>query len=72
MSERRVADLYSSTGTRKGEVDLALDIFGLEPNSKKQEAPGDLDEWLNDGWDEDWKAESKPRSRRKKTGGKGD
>jgi len=47
------------------------DIFGME--SKKQEpAPADLDEWLNDGWDEDWKTESKPRSRRKKAGGKGD
>lgn len=61
---------YSSGVTNRGPANQ--DIFGLDPNSKKQEAPGDLDEWLNDGWDEDWKAESKPRSRRKKTGGKGD
>jgi len=59
---------YNSQVTNRSNT--SQDIFGVEP--KKQEAPADLDEWLNDGWDEDWKTESKPRSRRKKAGGKGD
>ncbi len=32
MAEARTAELYAADGTRKGEVDLAPEIFGIEPN----------------------------------------
>lgn len=80
MSNLSVNDTYSSSSYSGGNSPYnsqitnrsnnTQDLFGVEP--KKQQAPADLDDWLNDGWDEDWKTESKPRSRRKKTGGKGD
>ena len=82
MSNMSVNDPYSASSYSAGNspynsqvtnrTSNNQDIFGMDSSSKKQEATGDLDEWLNDGWDEDWKTESKPRSRRKKTGGKGD
>ena len=77
MSHMSVNDSYSSSYNSSPYTSQVTsrsgnnqDIFGMD--NKKQDAPGDLDEWLNDGWDEDWKTESKPRSRKKKTGGKGD
>lgn len=41
------------------------DLFGLSTNAQPKPNQ-DLDEWLNDGWNEDWKTEkpSKPRARR--------
>lgn len=80
MSNLSVNDTYSASSFSGGNSPYnaqvtnrsnnSQDLFGVEP--KKQQAPADLDDWLNDGWDEDWKTESKPRSRRKKAGAKGD
>lgn len=77
MSHMSVNDTYSSsynsspyTSQVTSRSSNNQDIFGMD--NKKEDAPENLDEWLNDGWDEDWKTESKPRSRKKKTGGKGD
>eukprot|EP00116_Pleurobrachia_bachei_P001931 sb/3462193/ len=62
------SDSYSSGYHSNPAPTRQPDLFAAPPSSTAPAKSENLDEWLNDGWDEDWKSSTTIKNRRKAGG----